>query len=110
MSHPKSLLTKVLRPAMIPAVLLLVIASGCADQQPLAPELVRPVAQSSAVPFNKFFIAWSEHYNSSPLQIQMFTLDARQERQFADFADERVLSFAKANPGRHYINGDEPDQ
>jgi hypothetical protein len=42
--------------------------------------------------------------------MQLFALDARQERQYADYADDNVLAFARANPGRLYINGDEPDQ
>ena len=43
--------------------------------------------------------------------VRRFTLDARQERQYADlWADDNVLSFARANPGRLYIVGDEPDQ
>jgi hypothetical protein len=41
----------------------------------------------------------------------MFALDTRQDRQYAGLtADQSVLSFASANPGRLYINGDEPDQ
>jgi len=40
----------------------------------------------------------------------MFTLDAQQNRHYADYADERVQSFARAHPGRLYIVGDEPDQ
>jgi hypothetical protein len=96
---------------MIAAALLCVIASGCADQPPTGPKLPR-VARSYSETFNKFFIAWSKRgYSSSPIETQMFALDTRQERQWAEFfADQSVLSFASANPGRLYINGDEPDQ
>ncbi len=95
---------------MIPAALLCVIASGCADQQPTGPKLPG-VARSSNVPFDKFFVAWSQSYSSSPIQTQIFALDTRQDRQYANWwPDESVLSFARANPGRLYINGDEPDQ
>ena len=95
---------------MIPAALLCVIMSGCADQQPTELELAG-VARTSDVPFNKFFLAWSQNYSSSPIQTQLFALDARQDRQYADWwPDQTVLSFATANPGRLYIVGDEPDQ
>jgi hypothetical protein len=41
----------------------------------------------------------------------VFALDTRQDRQYSPFAaNQSVLSFASANPGRLYINGDEPDQ
>jgi len=84
--------------------------SGCADQQPTGPKLPR-VARIINVQFDKFFVAWSQSYSSSPIQTQIFALDTRQERQYADWwADQSVLSFARANPGRLYIDGDEPDQ
>lgn len=103
---------------MIPAALLCVIVSGCADQQPTDPKLSRvariddvPSNARADVPFNRFFIAWSQSYSSSPIQTQIFALDTRQDRQYGDFAAHpSVLSFARANPGRLYINGDEPDQ
>ena len=101
---------------MIPAALLCVFSTGCADQQTTAPKLassgpMKPrVGQAQNVPFNKFFVAWSENYASSPIQQQLFTLDPRQDRQFADYADDRVKNFARTYPGRLYINGDEPDQ
>ncbi len=95
---------------MIPAALLCAIVSGCADEQPTGPKLPR-IARTYDVPFNKFFVAWSQSYSSSPIQTQTFALDTRQDRQYADWwADQSVLSFASANPGRLYINGDEPDQ
>jgi hypothetical protein len=68
------------------------------------------VARTVDVPYNKFFTAWSQTYVSGPIQVQMFALDPRQDRQFAYFADDPVQIFAVANPGRLYINGDEPDQ
>jgi len=41
----------------------------------------------------------------------MFALDSRQDRQYANWwPDQTVLTFASANPGRLYIDGDEPDQ
>ena len=95
---------------MIPAALVCMMVSACADQEPLGPEISQRIARNQSVSFDRFFVAWSENYSSSPIQMQLFTLDPRQERQFADFADERTLAFARAYPGRLYINGDEPDQ
>ena len=101
---------------MIPAALLCVIVSGCADQQPTGPKIRPRVARINDVafnnvPFDKFFVAWSKNYSSSPIQTQLFALDPRQDRQYADWwANQSVLSFASANPGRLYIVGDEPDQ
>lgn len=96
---------------MIPAVLMCVIVSACADQQPTGPQLTHVARNVSDLPFNKFFVAWSRNYTSSPIETQLFALDARQVRQYAEFiADPGVLSFARSNPGRIYINGDEPDQ
>jgi hypothetical protein len=117
MHHPKLLRSKCVRSAMIPAALLCVIVSGCADQQPTGPnqqptgpKLPR-VARSVGIPFDKFFVAWSQSYSSGPIETQMFALDSRQDRQYAGWwPDQRVLSFASANPGHLYINGDEPDQ
>ena len=116
MHHPKLLRSKYFRSAMIPAALLYVIVSGCAEQQPTGPEFPRVarvarVARDNNVPFNKFFIAWSQSYSSGPIQTQTFTLDTRQNRQYGGlWSDQTLLSFASANPGRLYINGDEPDQ
>jgi hypothetical protein len=74
-------------------------------------QLPRIARSLSSVPFNRFFIAWSQSYGSGPIQTQEFAIDSRQDRQWADFvAHPPVLSFASANPGRLYINGDEPDQ
>src|SRR6266542_747464 len=110
MHHPKLLRSKCVRSAIIPAALLCVIVSGCADQQPTGPNVAPRVARTENVPFNRFFVAWSQRHSSSPIQTQTFALDARQERQWAWWPDESVLSFARANPGRLYIVGDEPDQ
>ena len=93
---------------MIPVALLCVTASGCADQ-PVGPKPAG-VAPTYNVPADRFFAAWSQSYADGPIPMQLFTLDVRQDRQFADYADERVQSFARANPGRLYIVGDEPDQ
>jgi hypothetical protein len=111
MQHPKLLRSKCVRYAMIPAVALLcVIVSACADQEPTGPALPS-IARNYSVSFDKFFLAWSQNHSSSPIQTQMFALDARQDRQYVDwYVDSRVLSFARANPGRLYIIGDEPDQ
>jgi hypothetical protein len=98
------------RSAMIGAALLCVNVSGCVDQQPVGLELAG-VARASDVPFNKFFVAWSQTYSASPIQTQLFALDARQDRQYVDWwPTDAVLSFARSNPGRLYIVGDEPDQ
>ena len=111
MHHPKLLRSKCVRSAMIPAALLCLIVSGCADQQPLTGPRLPSVARISNVSFNKYLTAWSQGYSSSPIQTQTFALDTRQDRQYADwYADQKVLSFASANPGRLYIDGDEPDQ
>ena len=117
MHHPKLLRSKCVRSAMIPAALLCVIVSACADQQPTGPNQqptgprLPSVARSVNVPFDKFFVAWSQSYSSGPIELQMFALDTRQDRQYGGWwPEERVLSFARANPGRLYINGDEPDQ
>jgi hypothetical protein len=98
------------RLAMIPIVLLSLSATGCTDVQPAAPEAV-PLARSASIPFNRFFTAWSRYYTSGAIQTQTFGLDARQERQFINwYVDQQALAFARANPGRLYIDGDEPDQ
>ena len=106
-----------LRLAIIPAALLGAIVSGCTDSQPTGPavasEALRPprISRTEDVPFNKFFVAWSRNFSASPIQTQNFTLDARMNRQFGGlWPNEEVLAFARANPGRMYINGDEPDQ
>jgi hypothetical protein len=99
---------------MIPAAALLcVIASSCADLQLTGPGMSRghPRLERGNVPFNRFFVAWSQDYASGPIETQTFTLDRRQTRQYASWwADESVLSFARANPGSLYMVGDEPDQ
>ncbi len=112
MRHQKLSRSKCARSAMIPAAFLCVVVSGCADQQPTGPELpFLRVERDYNVPFNKFFVAWSQSYSSGPIQKQLFSLDTRQNRQYGGFiAYQSVLSFARANPGRLYINGDEPDQ
>lgn len=115
MHHPKLPRTKCASYMVIPAALLCVMASGCADQQPTDPKFQGAVRTSNParepIPFNKFFVAWSQSYSSSPIQTQMFALDVRQDRQYAGiYPDQSVLAFARANPGRLYINGDEPDQ
>lgn len=95
---------------MIPAALLWLIVPGCADQQPTSPKPTR-IGRAANVSFNRFFLAWSQNYSASPIQTQLFALDTRQDRQFAGVsADDGLLAFAMANPGRLYINSDEPDQ
>jgi hypothetical protein len=70
-----------------------------------------PAFDDPEVPFNKFFVAWSRTHSANPIQTQIFALDTRQNRQYGGWwPDETVLAFARANPGRLYINGDEPDQ
>ncbi|MFN2603702.1 MAG: hypothetical protein ABR582_13235 [Gemmatimonadaceae bacterium] len=111
MHHVKLLRSKSLRSAIIPAGLLCVIASGCAEQEPAGPVLPRVVARSSDVSLNRFFIAWSHSYVAGPIQPQVFALDPRQDRQYSDlYPSENLLAFARANPGRLYIDSDEPDQ
>ena len=112
MHHLKSLRSKVVRSAMLPAALLCVIVSACADQQqPTGPTLPAVVTRAANVPFTSFFTAWSRSYTSGAIQTQTFGLDVRQERQFINwYVDQAALAFARANPGRLYIDGDEPDQ
>ena len=112
MHRPKLLRSICVRSAMVPAVLLCVIASACADEQPTGPKLPpRVVATTNDVAFDKFFIAWSQSYSSGPIRTQMFALDARQERQYVSlWPSDSVLAFARVNPGRLYIDSDEPDQ
>ena len=109
MRHPKLLRSARARFAMIPAAFLCVTVSACADQEPIGPELFR-VAPSQTAAFGQFFVAWSQNHSASPIQTQTFSLDARQERQWAWYVNEEVVRFARANPGRLYIVGDEPDQ
>lgn len=115
MHHPKSSRSNRFRAAMIPAVLICAIVSGCAEQQPTGPGAVASdlpgVARTANATFGSFFVAWSQSHSSSPIQTQTFALDARQERQYVDwYPNQAVFSFARANPGRIYILGDEPDQ
>jgi len=96
---------------MSPVVLLCLMVLGCSDQEPTVPVLESVVRRTQTVPFHRFFIAWSQNYSSSPVATQVFALDTRQDRQFAPFeVNTGVLAFARANPGRLYINGDEIDQ
>jgi hypothetical protein len=103
--------SKKFRFAMIPIVLLCLTASGCADEQPAGLKTSTPVVKSTSVPFNRFFTAWSRNYVSGAIQTQIFGLDARQDRQFIDwYVTQEAMAFARANPGRLYVDGDEPDQ
>jgi hypothetical protein len=107
------------------AVFIAAIAFSCVDKQPVG--LNPPDAASGrAVPTdanraagsntfftgNTFFTAWSMSYRTSPIQTQSISgPDSRQYRQYTGFtAEANVLAFASANPGKLYINGDEPDQ
>lgn len=102
------LLSKSARSAAIPLAMLWAIASGCADDRLTGP--VNLAARHGAfVPFSSKFLAWSEYPNSSAIGMQLFSVNLRQERQFAYWAED-ARAFARANPGRLYINGDEPDQ
>src|SRR5215213_3309129 len=110
MHHPKLLRARRTRFAMIPAALLCVIASACADQEPTAPELP-VIARTASVPFNKFFIAWSPNFRTGPIQTQTFSINAGQTHQWSQlWAEPPVLAFASANRGQLFINADEPDQ
>lgn len=102
---------------MVPAALLCVTISGCAEQQGTGPQLkpagaeLPRAARANNSTMSEFLNAWSQIYSSSPIQTQMFALDDRQDRQYVDwYPDEAVLSFARAYPGHLYIHGDEPDQ
>src|SRR6478672_4010129 len=111
MRHPKLLRASSLRSAMISAVIIFLVVPACPDQQPTSPKLPAAISRNQSVPFNKFFVAWSNGYISGPIQSQVFAVDNRQTRQYAAFeVHQDVLDFARANPGKLYINGDEPDQ
>jgi hypothetical protein len=57
-----------------------------------------------------FFFAWAEDFSTYPIRTQWSGLDSRFDRVATGFAaDASVLAFASANPGKLYINGDEPD-
>jgi hypothetical protein len=110
MHHPKSLRSRYARSMIVPFAFLGVIASGCADVQPTSPKPLN-VAPAQTVAFTNFFTAWSRTYTSGAIQTQTFGLDVRQERQFVNwYVDQQTIAFARANPGRLYIDGDEPDQ
>ena len=111
MRHLKLLPTRLVRFALIPAVLLCVAASACSDQQsPTGPKVASVSPTYGATP-TRFFTAWSQGFRSGDIQTQIFGLDARQDRQFVNwYVDQQTLAFARANPGRLYIDGDEPDQ
>ncbi|MGK2961512.1 MAG: hypothetical protein ACSLFK_05105 [Gemmatimonadaceae bacterium] len=110
MFHPKLSRPKCVRSAIVPAALLCVILSGCAELEPTAPESPR-IALTNNLTFGRYFTAWSRFHSSGPIQTQVFGLDPRQERQYVDwYPDEAVLTFARSHPGRVYIIGDEPDQ
>ena len=96
--------------AAMSAAILFLMLSGCVDRQPTSPE--RPsVARGLNVASGDFLVAWSRSFASDPIQTQNFSLDSRQNRQYGGWwPEENVLAFAVANPGRLYINGDEPDQ
>ncbi|HEX6576149.1 MAG TPA: hypothetical protein VF042_14370 [Gemmatimonadaceae bacterium] len=59
---------------------------------------------------SRFFLAWSQNHSSTPINTQTFAIDGRQERQWGWYPDDNVRAFARNNPGRLYIVGDEPDQ
>lgn len=111
MLYPKSLRSRYARSMVIPAALLGLFVSGCADVQPTSPKPVALASSIQAASFSQYFTAWARTYTPGPIQTQVFGLDARQERQFVNwYVDQATLAFARANPGRLYIDGDEPDQ
>jgi hypothetical protein len=98
------------------AVLAGAIAAGCAENQPTGPG-VKSAPESAEKTLlsgdpDPFFVAWSANYSSDPIRTQVWSgPDSRQYRQYTGmYADGGVLAFAAANPGKLYINGDEPDQ
>jgi hypothetical protein len=110
MHHPKSFRSRYARSMIIPAALLGVILSGCAEVQPTSTKPLS-VASTQATSFTTFFNAWSQNFTDGPIRTQVFALDPRQDRQFINwYVDEQAQAFARAYPGRLYIDGDEPDQ
>jgi len=113
MRHPKLLRSKTVRSAMIPAVVLCLIVTGCVDRQPVEPRAasIPAAASTQSVPFTKFFTAWSQSYSSTPIETQTFGIDTRQDRQYSDkYINQELLSFAGSHPGQLYLHWDEPDQ
>jgi hypothetical protein len=95
------------------ALLVTAMAAGCTEN-PTSP-IGKSAPQSAAktvLSGDPFFIAWSASYSSDPIQTQVWSgPDAREYRQYTGmYADGGLLAFAAANPGKLYINGDEPDQ
>jgi hypothetical protein len=111
MHHLKFLRSKEIRFAFVSPAVFCVFVSACADEQPTSPKLPHVVSHERSASLNTFFIAWSHSYISGPIQSQVFALDPRQDRQYSDlYPSENLLAFARANPGRLYIDSDEPDQ
>jgi hypothetical protein len=94
-------------------VLCVGVALACADQSRL---LAPPLRMNGEPPGQQepFFKAWDWGgiWRTSPTQSQINGLDVRQYRQVVSFVVDTgtVYPFARANPGKLYINGDEPDQ
>jgi hypothetical protein len=85
---------------------------GCADQSRLlAPSAPRMNGEppGQAEPFFKAW-SWIGVWRASPTQTQVF-MDSRQYRQIAGLVVDTatVYPFARSNPGKLYVNGDEPD-
>ena len=96
------------------APLAIVLMTACNSElvTPTRPRAGR-AALRSIVPAEAFFLAWTEgSVITYPIQTIAFgVLNANQYREaYSWTADQTLLSFAAANPGRLYIAGDEPDQ
>lgn len=101
------------------AIGFLGVAGACTEQQPtevtsrlaVDSRASRDVSVGEASAFgDRKFEAWSYGFSDGYIRTQYSGLDARQFRQEVSSADAFVLAFAQANPGRLYIDGDEPDQ
>lgn len=98
---------------MVLAVVLTALTSGCVPDQATEPGRVIRVNRNLASPAGEhFFVAWtySIPFQTNPIQPQVETLEPAEYREYTSGASSDVLSFAAANPGHLYIDGDEPDQ
>ncbi len=89
------------------------ITIGCVEHDAVGIKPVNP--KMASVSTEPFFKSWWNTFITSPIQTQLgfgdVGLNAAQYRQAVGFvADQTTKNFASANPGKLYINGDEPDQ
>jgi hypothetical protein len=98
------------RSMAVAALLACTISAGCAEHNPVG---LTPVVRKDVIGglSNTFFVGWASSYSDNPIHTQPNSgPDSRQYRQYIAYgASQGTLDFAAANPGKLYINGDEPD-